>query len=136
MKLIVQPEWVYTHVLGLIKAHSQFLIFKLQPLLNEHQMSQFDAKEEFIKGLIHAVNHKFTKDMRKLLQTRDILFYTINEAINFEKTLKNTFNYQTDDTLENTVSSLEPFIVQEPLEAWLELERECTCYQLSIPYYI
>ncbi len=106
-------------------------MFKVQNLLNEHKLANCDAKDAFIKGLIMVVNHKFSKDIPKLLQNRELFYHTVNEAISFQKTLQNLYSYSSEwDTVttEVAITPLDVFLTSQPLEYWIEIERDRTLY--------
>ena len=121
----VQPEWYFSHALTLIKDHTEFLVLTIQPLLStEPLLSIYDAKEEFISGMVSILSTKIAADLELLMQPgNEALFcHTISEAMLFDKLLRDIHSYS-----KRLPGCTEAFVINaEALELWLEQETAAT----------
>eukprot|EP01117_Protostelium_nocturnum_P008696 TRINITY_DN3117_c0_g1_i2.p1 TRINITY_DN3117_c0_g1~~TRINITY_DN3117_c0_g1_i2.p1 ORF type:complete len:794 (-),score=300.53 TRINITY_DN3117_c0_g1_i2:47-2206(-) len=103
-----KPEWYFTNVLNTISSRSDFLLLKIQPIFNDNDMARYDAKEEFIKGMVKAVNSKLSHDLNTSLKENPPVFYhTLNEAISFERSLIDLHEYPQKDIQDWSRGSLD-----------------------------
>jgi hypothetical protein len=122
---IEKPEWYLSHINSLITSHNDFILYKLQPILNSLEIYHFDIKQEFIKGLLKTIVNKLENQIPLLLENSNLFYHTINELLSFQKNLKINHNYSND----NSIQSLQPFYnSQLSLNKWIKLENQCNFF--------
>ncbi|ORX98575.1 hypothetical protein K493DRAFT_406540 [Basidiobolus meristosporus CBS 931.73] len=90
---IDKPEWFFSHVLSIVRDYSDFLINEVQPLLSSAKLGMYDAKNEFIRGLLTAVESKLRRDTKKLLKNPQYLAHTVRETLEFDQALRELHFY-------------------------------------------
>ncbi|KAJ3280319.1 hypothetical protein HK104_000754 [Borealophlyctis nickersoniae] len=88
-----KPEWAFTRVLTVIRDHTAFLCGPVQTLMVEYGYGDYDAKNEFTRGLLRAVTTKLRSDAPKLLQQPHLFSHAINETLLFDKSLRDVHLY-------------------------------------------
>ncbi|KAI9099506.1 TIP-1 family-domain-containing protein [Phlyctochytrium arcticum] len=89
-----KPEWAFTRVLTAIRDHSSFLCGPVQDILRANGHESFDAKNEFIQGMLVAVMHKLRIDAPRLLGEAQLLSHAINETLAFDASLRDIHLYE------------------------------------------
>lgn len=85
-----KPEWYFTQILNWIRDHADFLERTIQPILDEDQSVNIDARTEFTRGLLHIVAAKLKHDIPELLYDEQLLCHTIDELLLFDKELRSS----------------------------------------------
>ncbi|EFA07987.1 RINT1-like protein [Tribolium castaneum] len=88
-----KPEWYFTQILTWIRDHAEFLVKWIQPVIDKLGLHHIDAKLEFIRGLVQLAVEKLNSDLPNL-QFDDFTFsHSIDEALGFDKELRETYSY-------------------------------------------
>ncbi|XP_022906211.2 RAD50-interacting protein 1 [Onthophagus taurus] len=88
-----KPEWYFTQILSWIRDHVDFIEKYIQPIVDKLGLHHVDAKLEFMRGLVQLSVEKLHSDLPNL-QFDDFVFsHSIDEALGFEKELREAYNY-------------------------------------------
>lgn len=127
---IDKPEWPLHHAKKIVQEHTAFLSLFIQNLLLE-EGSRVDAKTEFVKGLVLAINSKFRRDIGTVLADKHLLFHTVKELLAFEKHMRSVHSYPVkEDSGEYVPSSpslpscLDILEDDQVFDIWLQAEIE------------
>ncbi|KAI7898065.1 TIP-1 family-domain-containing protein [Cokeromyces recurvatus] len=107
-----KPEWYLTFVKDTIASHIPFLLTTVQPLCGT-----WNAKDQFITGLLRDVERKIQDTFPKLLNHPNWLSHTIHEILVFDKSLLDHFAYSSH------LSSYTIFTHDAWFTTWFEAER-------------
>ncbi|XP_066262589.1 RAD50-interacting protein 1 [Euwallacea similis] len=114
-----RPEWYFTQILTWIRDHQEYVETWMQTVIEKFGLHHLDVKTEFTRGLVQLAAEKLNSELPSL-QFDDFHFsHTINEALRFDKELKEVYNYPT----------CEPSIVviltqASVLVKWLNMEKK------------
>ncbi|EDV20641.1 uncharacterized protein TRIADDRAFT_31481 [Trichoplax adhaerens] len=114
---IEKPEWYFTQVSNWIRDHSQYLQYTIQPILNQNNFENVDARIEFIRGLVVVLVEKVTSDIPLLLSDDYCFSHIIDELLLFENELHNKYYYPIE--LPSCIAALEDDSV---IDKWISLE--------------
>ncbi|CAH1179774.1 unnamed protein product [Phaedon cochleariae] len=90
---IDKPEWYFTQILTWVRDHKDFINKYIQPVIEKLGLHHIDAKLEFIRGLVEISVEKLYSDLPNL-QFDDFTFsHSIDEALCFDKELRETYDY-------------------------------------------
>lgn len=127
-----KPEWPLHHTKKIVQEHNAFLSLFIQNLLLEGG-SRGDAKTEFVKGLVTALNIKFRRDLPSILYDKHLLFHTVKEFLAFEKHMRVIHGYPVKEEGGEYVPSspslptcLDVLEADQVFDTWLHAEVECT----------
>ncbi|XP_045596611.2 LOW QUALITY PROTEIN: RAD50-interacting protein 1 [Procambarus clarkii] len=87
------PEWYFTQILKWISAHENFLNTRIQPVLNRCGHQNISAKVEFMRGLVRLAVIKLAADLPQVQYDDDIFCTTVQETLNFEREMSQTYGY-------------------------------------------
>ncbi|KAG0282386.1 hypothetical protein BGZ96_000538 [Linnemannia gamsii] len=88
-----KPEWYLTHILELIKEHSPYLQNFVQGIVQDTEYRECDAKNDFIRLLLGAVERKIRNSVPEMLSSPEMLSHAIHETLRFDKTLRESELY-------------------------------------------
>ncbi|KAK9761617.1 hypothetical protein K7432_013353 [Basidiobolus ranarum] len=120
---IDKPEWYFSHVLSIVRDYSDFLITQVQPLLSSAGLGMYDAKNEFIRELLLAVEAKLKRDMKKLIKNPQYLAHTVRETLEFDQAIRELHFYCERDG-SDWKGCVNVFTEQKStFDAWLNAEK-------------
>ncbi|XP_060066589.1 RAD50-interacting protein 1-like [Ylistrum balloti] len=90
---IDKPEWYFAQVLGWIRDHTHFLDQRVQPILSKTGHETVIAKVEFMRGMVSMVTEKMTNDLPETMYDEHIFSHLVDEAILFDRELKDGYSY-------------------------------------------
>lgn len=93
---IDKPEWYFAQVLGWIRDHTHFLDQRVQPILSKTGHESISAKVEFMRGMVSLVTEKMTNDLPETMYDEHIFSHLVDEAILFDRELKDGYSYPPD----------------------------------------
>ncbi|KAI9256240.1 TIP-1 family-domain-containing protein [Sporodiniella umbellata] len=101
-----KPEWYIMHVKNSIAAHMPFLLTTVQPIVNSMEgyfSEKASVKDMFIQSLLDDVLRKLQKTIPQILNQPIILSHTIQQVLEFDKSLSDDFSYERAPTLSDFV---------------------------------
>ncbi|KAF9437510.1 hypothetical protein BGZ76_000443 [Entomortierella beljakovae] len=119
------PEWYLTHILELIKEHTPFLQDFVQDILQETEYREYDAKNDFIRLLLGAVEKKIKASVPAMLPSPEMLSHAIYETLRFDKSLRENEFYMPPGQTKDWEGAVQVYLGnREWLKAWLRVEKE------------
>lgn len=116
---IDKPEWYLTQILTWIRDHKDFIEKHIQPVADKLGLLHIDIKLEFIRGLVQIAVEKLYSDLPNL-QFDDFSFsHSIDEALGFDKELRETYEYPA-----NQPSILVVLTQAQIFVKWLAMEKK------------
>ncbi|TPX35139.1 hypothetical protein SmJEL517_g02386 [Synchytrium microbalum] len=123
-----KPEWMFKFIQKSISDHAMLLAQHIQPLFHDSPFSTLDAKNEFIQCLVIAMIDKLVSEASIRTKDPSLLSPCIKAAIDFDRTLLNTFDYQPrwTGTGSNSWKGCASVFLDDVdvFGAWLQYERE------------
>ncbi|KAG0278694.1 hypothetical protein BGZ95_003374 [Linnemannia exigua] len=120
-----KPEWYLTHILELIKDHSSFLQTFVQGIVQDTEFKEYDAKNDFIRLLLEAVERKIRNTVPDMLSSPEILSHAIHETLRFDKTLREAELYIPPGQTSEWQGAVQVYLGNRPwLKTWLRVEKE------------
>jgi hypothetical protein len=114
-----KPEWYFTQILTWIRDHIDFVAKWIQPVIDKLGLHHIDAKLEFIRGLVQLAVEKLHSDLPNL-QYDDFTFsHSIDEALGFDKELRETYSYP-----QNQPSILAVLTQAKIIIKWMAMEKK------------
>ncbi|XP_050509491.1 RINT1-like protein [Diabrotica virgifera virgifera] len=114
-----KPEWYLTQILTWIRDHQDFVEKYIQPIVEKLGLLHIEAKLEFIRGLVQIAVEKLFSDLPNL-QFDDFTFsHSIDEALGFDKELRETYEYPA-----NQPSILVVLTQAQVFIKWLAMEKK------------
>ncbi|CAG9828087.1 unnamed protein product [Diabrotica balteata] len=114
-----KPEWYLTQILTWIRDHQDFVEKYIQPIIDKLGLLHIEAKLEFIRGLVQIAVEKLFSDLPNL-QFDDFTFsHSIDEALGFDKELRETYEYPA-----NQPSILVVLTQAQVFIKWLAMEKK------------
>ncbi|KAL3270463.1 hypothetical protein HHI36_021010 [Cryptolaemus montrouzieri] len=93
-----KPEWYFTQILTWIRDHGEFIQKNIQPVVDKLGYYHIDAEGEFTVGLVQLAVEKLHAELPKA-QYDDFTFsHTVDEALSFDKELRDSYNYPITQT--------------------------------------
>ncbi|KAK9882088.1 hypothetical protein WA026_018934 [Henosepilachna vigintioctopunctata] len=116
---IDKPEWYFTQVLTWIRDHKEFVQKWIQPVVNKLGYYHIDSEGELNIGLVQLAVEKLQIDIPKA-QYDDFTFsHTVDEALSFDKELRDSYNYPiTQSGVLGVLTQAQVFI------KWLTMEKK------------
>ncbi|CAH0563706.1 unnamed protein product [Brassicogethes aeneus] len=114
-----KPEWYFTQILTWIRDHREFVGKWIQPVIDKLGLHHIDAKLELTSGLVQLAIEKLCVDLPQL-QYDDFTFsHTIDEALGFDKELREMYNYPSNQpSVVSVLTQAQVFI------KWLTMEKK------------
>ncbi|KAK3841355.1 MAG: TIP-1 family-domain-containing protein [Linnemannia gamsii] len=120
-----KPEWYLTHILELIKDHSSFLQTFVQGIVQDTEYKEYDAKNDFTRLLLEAVERKICNTVPEMLSSPELLSHAIHETLRFDKTLRETELYIPPGQTSEWQGAVQVYLGNRPwLKTWLRVEKE------------
>ncbi|TDH64995.1 hypothetical protein CCR75_000219 [Bremia lactucae] len=93
---LAKPEWYLHYVLDQTKAHTRFFAQVLTPVLHRHreQIHCWDAQILVLRGFVRAACRKLTQDLPTLLAHSPLLCHTMDEVLQFERSIDEEIGYE------------------------------------------
>ncbi|KAK7078398.1 hypothetical protein SK128_017332 [Halocaridina rubra] len=113
------PQWYFTQILKWISAHEQFLDTKIQAVLNQCGHKNTSAKVEFMRGLVRMVVLKLACDLPEVQYDDDAFCTTIQETLNFERELCQSYSYPLSQP-----SVLSVLTQAQNFARWIHIEKK------------
>ncbi|RZC37439.1 RINT1-like protein [Asbolus verrucosus] len=114
-----KPEWYFTQILTWIRDHADFVTKWIQPVIDKLGLHHIDAKLELIRGLVQLAVEKLHSDLPNL-QYDDFTFsHSIDEALGFDKELRETYNYPVNQPSILAVLTQAKIIIK-----WMAMEKK------------
>ncbi|ORY89864.1 TIP-1 family-domain-containing protein [Syncephalastrum racemosum] len=112
-----KPEWYLAHVRNTIGHHMAFLVVTVQPIVSD-TLGDVSAKDAFIAGILENIWRKFQHTVPKILHDRGCLSHTIHEALLFDNSLIEDFDYHG--------MRVSDWILQTPtwFQTWYQAEKD------------
>ncbi|CAF1344241.1 unnamed protein product [Adineta ricciae] len=123
-----KPEWYLNQIISWILDHDYFLTEQLQPLLEElTEIPPWNAKVEFIRGLIELVIVKLDSQITSILIDTPLFTHYIEEILIFsQRIFQDDINYP--NHLPNCMNLLCDEIV---FEKWFQVEQDVSRTKLN-----
>ncbi|KAF9099077.1 hypothetical protein BGX23_004048 [Mortierella sp. AD031] len=120
-----KPEWYLTHILELIKDHSPFLQNHVQGIVQETEYKEYDAKNDFIRLLLEAVERKIRNSVPDMLSSPEMLSHAIHETLRFDKSLREAELYIPPGQTSEWQGTVQVYLGNRSwLKTWLRVEKE------------
>lgn len=120
-----KPEWYLTHILELIKDHSPFLLSFVQGIVQNTEYREYDAKNDFTRLLLGAVERKIRNSVPDMLSSPEILSHAIHETLRFDKTLRDSELYIPPGQTSEWQGTVQVYLNNRAwLKTWLRAEKE------------
>ncbi|KAK6169188.1 hypothetical protein SNE40_020286 [Patella caerulea] len=113
-----KPEWYFTQVLSWIRDHDDFINKNIKPILKEEGI-EVNPQIEFMRGLVQLVMEKIVTDIPELLFDDHQISHMIDEALMFDREIRNTYNYPASEP-----GCLHVLIHGEVFRKWLQIEKK------------
>lgn len=96
--------------------------------MNNFLLNEF--KEEFIKGLIKVVNSKLDNDIFTLLKFPEVFYHTVNEALAFQRNLKEIHDFPPGEVFSITGGTCITSFTEHvsAFNQWILEEKNCKKY--------
>ncbi|KAG0318146.1 hypothetical protein BGZ99_005837 [Dissophora globulifera] len=120
-----KPEWYLTHILEVIKDHTPFLQDYVQGVVQETEYKEYDAKNDFIRLLLRAVERKIRLSVPEMLSSPELLSHAIHETLRFDKNLRENELYLPPGQTAEWQGTVQVYLGnREWLKTWLRVEKE------------
>ncbi|KAF9156452.1 hypothetical protein BG015_005176 [Linnemannia schmuckeri] len=120
-----KPEWYLTHILELIKDHSPFLQNFVQGIVQDTEYREYDAKNDFIRLLLGAVERKIRNSVPDMLSSPEMLSHAIHETLRFDKTLREAELYLPPGQTSEWQGAVQVYLGNRLwLKTWLRVVKE------------
>ncbi|CAH1793862.1 unnamed protein product, partial [Owenia fusiformis] len=116
---IDKPEWFFTQVLSWIRDHTDFLVKKIQPVLDRSNYTHIDAKSEFSRAMVMLVMEKLVTDIPELMFDEHQFSHMVDEALLFDQELRGSYGYPSAFP-----GCLHVLTEEEPFKKWILVERK------------
>ncbi|KAL6054343.1 RAD50-interacting protein 1, variant 2 [Balamuthia mandrillaris] len=113
-----KPQWFLTDVREVIRLNLPFMHKEIQPLLDQHSLSFYDATIELQKGMIACICNKLETDLPRLLKDENLFCHTINETLDFQSALHKQFDYPLTTSSENSSNPSAPLRYPSCIDAF------------------
>ncbi|XP_050299116.1 RAD50-interacting protein 1 [Anthonomus grandis grandis] len=114
-----KPEWYFTQILTWVRDHQDYVGTWIQPVIDKFGLHHLDAKSDFIRSLVLLAAEKLNLELPEL-QYDDYLFsHSIDEALGFDKELRDVYNYPSNQPSIVAVLTQAPVLVK-----WLLMEKK------------
>ncbi|XP_023018934.2 RAD50-interacting protein 1-like [Leptinotarsa decemlineata] len=114
-----KPEWYFTQILTWVRDHRDFVDKYIQPVLEKLGLHYTNAKLELIRGLVQLAVEKLHSDLPNL-QFDDFTFsHSIDEALGFDRELRETYEYPSNQPSILAVLTQAPVFVK-----WIAMEKK------------
>lgn len=124
---IDKPEWYFTQILTWIRDHVDFVTKWIQPIIDKLGLHHIDAKLEFMRGLVQVAVEKLNSDLPNL-QYDDFTFsHSVDEALGFEKELRESYAYPSSQPSILTVLTQAHIFLK-----WLSMEKKFATEKMDI----
>ncbi|KAF9121213.1 hypothetical protein BGW39_010760 [Mortierella sp. 14UC] len=120
-----KPEWYLTHILELIKDHAPFLQNFVQGIVQDTEYKEYDAKNDFTRLLLEAVERKIRNTVPDMLSSPEMLSHAIHETLRFDKALREAELYIPPGQTSEWQGAVQIYLGNRPwLKTWLRVEKE------------
>lgn len=98
-----------------------FLVVTVQPIVSD-TLGDVSAKDAFIAGILENIWRKFQHTVPRILHDRGCLSHTIHEALLFDNSLMEDFEYRG--------TRVSDWILKTPtwFRAWYQAEKDCKLF--------